>query len=160
MGYPDAEIITHTRISLMPQAQTYANHRRFVPLYHFVAAPIVLFNLGWTTYRLIRLPSVDTLASVLVAIALTAMLLLLRVFPLRAQDRIIRLETRMRLKALLPADLSERIAEFTPGQLIAMRFASDAELPELARTVLKDNVQSQTAIKKMIRQWNADHLRV
>jgi hypothetical protein len=78
---------------------------------------------------------------------------------LRVQDRVIRLEERLRMQRLLPADLQERIGEFAPGQLVALRFASDSELPGLARKVLDDKVAGGKAIKQMVKNWRADYLR-
>jgi len=75
------------------------------------------------------------------------------------QDRVIRLEMRLRMREILPADLHPRIAEFTPGQLVALRFAGDRELPVLARRVLDERLQDRKAIKQMITDWQADHLR-
>ena len=83
-----------------------------------------------------------------------------RVFAIRVQDRLIRLEERLRMRALLPADLQARIPDFTVEQLIALRFASDAELPALAAAVLRDKVQKRDAIKKMVKDWRPDLLRV
>jgi hypothetical protein len=78
---------------------------------------------------------------------------------LTVQDRVIRLEMQLRLRQTLPADLHARIDDFTPKQLVALRFASDEELPQLCRTVLNDRVMEQKAIKKMIKKWRPDHLR-
>jgi hypothetical protein len=96
----------------------------------------------------------------LVAAALILVALFARTFALRAQDRVIRLEMRLRLRELLPAALQPRIGEFTPVQLIAMRFASDQELPSLAERVLADRITDRRTIKKLIVAWEADHLRV
>jgi Family of unknown function (DUF6526) len=73
---------------------------------------------------------------------------------------VIRLEMRQRLRDVLPAAMHARIADFTRGQLVALRFAGDGELAELAQTVLRDNIQDKRAIKQMIKVWNPDHLRV
>ena len=94
------------------------------------------------------------LAVGLVMLALTA-----RMMANTVQDRVIRLEERMRMRALLPADLHSRIEEFTPKQLVALRFASDPELPALARKVLDDHIEDQKTIKTMITTWRPDHLR-
>jgi len=75
------------------------------------------------------------------------------------EDRVIRLEERMRLEKLLPDDLKPRIPEFTSGQLVAMRFAGDAELPALARKVLTGNIKEGRAIKQMVQNWRPDFLR-
>lgn len=94
------------------------------------------------------------------AAALITIGLFARVFALKAQDRVIRLEERMRMRELLPAEVQGRIQEFTADQLIALRFASDAELPELAATVLRDNIVARDAIKKLVKDWRTDDHRV
>lgn len=144
--------------------QSYATHRRFVPPYHFVAFGILTINLIWTLFRLIRglpeVPFFDRLLGVAVAVALLLVCLYARVFALRAQDRIIRLEETLRMERLLPPDLKLRIGELRTGQLIALRFAGDEELPELTRTVLDKGIRDREEIKKMVRTWRADHLRM
>ncbi len=80
-------------------------------------------------------------------------------FALTVQDRVIRLEERLRFERLLPEDLKARIPEFTVAQLVSLRFASDAELPALARKVLSDNLTDRKTIKKLVQNWRADHLR-
>lgn len=143
--------------------QTYATHRRFVPMYHFVAFGILTINLIWSLFRLVRglpdVPFFDRLLGVAVAFALLLVCLYARVFALRAQDRVIRLEEILRMERLLPADLKPRIGELRAGQLIALRFAGDEELPELTRTVLDKGIKDRAEIKKMVRTWRADHLR-
>ncbi|MGH7703574.1 MAG: DUF6526 family protein, partial [Gemmatimonadales bacterium] len=130
-----------------------------VPAYHFGTAGILLINLGWAIYSVIHAPTGNTVVALLLAAALILLFYYARTFALRAQDRIIRLEERLRLAALLPPDLQPRIPEFTSGQLIALRFASDAELPRLARRVLDERLTSRSAIKALITEWRADHLR-
>jgi len=97
---------------------------------------------------------------VITAVGLLGLLFYARMFPLRAQDRIIRLEMSLRLASLLPADLRARAASLRPGQLVALRFASDAELPGLVRQVLDENLTDRREIKRRIREWQADHFRV
>jgi hypothetical protein len=97
--------------------------------------------------------------SVLVAAALVLLALYGRMFALRVQDRVIRLEMQVRLQNLLPPDQRARIPEFSLGQLVALRFASDAELPGLARKVLDEKLGDRKTIKKMIRNWEPDDLR-
>lgn len=140
--------------------QNYKNHAKFVPMYHYVLTPILLFNLGAMTYHAFQEPDRYHLWAVVMAAALIAIALFARVFALKAQDRVIRLEERLRMRELLPADLKSRIQEFTTEQLIALRFASDAELPELAATVLRDNITARAAIKKLVKDWRADEQRV
>ena len=141
-------------------AQTYKNHSKLVPLFHYVLLPILLLNFLAMAYHLWREPSMFTGWSVVMAFAFIVTGLFARVFALKAQDRVIRLEERLRMRELLPPDLQGRIREFTPEQLIGLRFASDAELPALAATVLRDNVEKRDAIKKMVKNWRTDDLRV
>ena len=137
-----------------------ANHLRFVPPYHYVAGPIFLINLGWTAYGLFSEFSFESVLKLLVALALVILFLFARLFALKAQDRVIRLEMRLRMRELLPGDLQERINDFTPTQMVGLRFASDAELPELARKVLEDNITTATPIKRLVTDWQDDHHRV
>ncbi len=78
---------------------------------------------------------------------------------LKVQDRVIRLEERLRYERLVPADLKSRIDDFTINQLVSLRFASDAELPTLARKVLDDKINDRKTIKQMIKVWKPDYLR-
>jgi hypothetical protein len=140
--------------------QTFQNHARFVPAYHFVATPILTVNALWAAYRLFKAPSFDTVLALAVALTLIVMLLYLRLFALKAQDRVIRLEERQRLARLVPGDLQSRIEELRPGQLVALRFASDGEVAELARRALAGELATPKAIKQAIRSWRGDYLRV
>jgi hypothetical protein len=130
-----------------------------VPGYHFLTFGLLLINIGWSIYRLVKLPSVDATVMLGVAIALGFLFFYARAFPLAVQDRLIRLEERLRMAEVLPADLKPRIADFTPAQLISLRFASDNELPALARRVLDESMTDRAAIKRLITEWRADHFR-
>jgi len=140
--------------------QNFSNHVRWVPGFHLYVMPVMALNFGWSIYRWkVAGFSLDAFINVLTAAALIMLMLCARQFALKVQDRVIRLEERMRLEKLLPADLKPRIEEFTSGQLVAMRFACDAELPALARKVLAENIQGGKAIKQMVQTWRADYLR-
>lgn len=143
----------------MSQKQNFENHSRFFPLFHFVVAPILLLNIVWSIVRLTRHVSFDAIVALLVAIALFLLALTARLMALTVQDRLIRLEMRLRLQQLLQPQLRARIPEFTVDQLISLRFASDAELPALAQKVLDEKLTSRKIIKKMVRDWQADLLR-
>jgi hypothetical protein len=143
----------------MPQAQTFENHARVVPAYHVGAFGIFVINLAWTIYRAATNPSGDTVVGALLAIAFILLFFYARVFALRVQDRVIRLEMRLRLASLLPPDLQPRINDLSVGQLVALRFASDDEIVALTRTVLTENLQDRKAIKRMVKNWQADYLR-
>jgi len=131
-----------------------------VPLYHYGITLLVLAVFGWTVYRLITDFHMDRVAELLIVVSLFLTALYARLFPLGVQDRVIRLEERLRMHEVLPEELRPRIAEFTTSQLIGLRFASDGELPGLARWVLEEGVTDRTAIKKAVREWRADHQRI
>ena len=139
--------------------QTLANHARFVPAYHFFTASLLLINLAWSVRAALRNPQGESLVALGLGVALVLMFLYARNFALTVQDRVIRLEERLRMERLLPADLKGRIDELRPGQFVALRFASDAELAELTRRVLAGELAGAGSIKKAIRSWRADHLR-
>ena len=139
--------------------QSFKKHARIVPAYHLVAGPIFFANFFWSAYRAITLPSGPTIFGLLMAIAFIILFFYSRIFALTVQDRIIRLEMRLRMRELLPSDLLSRINEFTPGQLVALRFASDRELPALARQVLEQRMNNRKAIKQLVKEWQADNLR-
>ena len=139
--------------------QTFENHVRWVPAYHFVALPIFAINVFWSLVRVFASFSFESVLALLVAVALLVLCLGARIFTVTVQDRVIRLEMRLRLTRLLPPDLQPRVNDFTVSQLVSLRFSSDEELPELARKVLADNLADRKAIKQMIRSWQPDILR-
>jgi hypothetical protein len=139
--------------------QNFENHAKFVPAFHFVVMPIFLLNFFWSIYRLAHGFTMGAVVSFLLAVAFILLALTGRMFALTVQDRVIRLEMRLRVQQLLPVDLRARIPEFTVAQLVSMRFASDEELPELARKVLDEKLTDRKAIKKLVRNWQADLLR-
>jgi hypothetical protein len=140
--------------------QSYANHVKWVPTFHFFVVPVMALNFVNSIVRLARTElSWNGMVSVLVSLALLVFIFNARLFALRVQDRVIRMEERQRMRRLLPADLQGRIMELTPGQLVALRFASDGELPALAQNVLTDKITDQKTIKQMVKSWRADYLR-
>ena len=139
--------------------QSLESHARYVAGFHFVALGLLAVNLLFTIYFVIRQPSLETGVMLIAALGTMLIGFYTRQFAAANQDRIIRLEERLRLQQLLPADLAPRVDQFTGAQLVAMRFASDAELPELARRVIQEKPDG-AAIKKMIRTWRPDHMRV
>lgn len=141
----------------MAETQNFANHRKFVPLFHYVMAPILFGNLFVHLYDLVRGPNLPNLGAFLVAFAILIAAFSGRLFALQAQDRVIRLEERLRMRELLPADLQARIPEITREQIIGLRFASDEELPALVAQVLRDNIQKRDEVKKLVKHWRADH---
>ncbi len=138
--------------------QTLANHAKFDPLFHFFLAPVLLgcfiASIVFLFHRL------NALHVWLAVFSLGAFLLAFktRVYALKVQDRVIRLEERLRLSALLPDSLRTRIPELTEQQLIALRFAADAEVPSLVEKILRDNLEPK-AIKQTIQNWRPDYWR-
>jgi hypothetical protein len=143
----------------MSETQSFQNHAKLFPPFHFVVLPILFANFVWSVYRLIKVFSVPSVMSLLVAFALLMLAFSARIMVLAVQDRVIRLEMRLRMLQVLPVDLRTRIGEFQVGQLVALRFAGDAELPELSRKVLQDKIADRKAIKQLIRDWQPDNLR-
>ena len=141
------------------EPQNFGNHTRLVPAFHMIAFPILAILFFWSAWRVATGFSVDRLMFLLLTIATLIALFLARIFALTVQDRLIRLEMRLKMAQLLPADLRPRITELTPKQLVALRFASDEELPDLVRAVLDGRITDGRAIKKMIRNWQGDYLR-
>ena len=139
-------------------AQNYANHRRFVPAFHFFTLPVLLLNVGYQVTQSVRYFSAATVIAALTAVAILLAALFGRLFALKVQDRVIRLEMRLRLTQILPADLRERIAELSPDQLVGLRFAGDAEITELARKALNERTRKDD-LKKAVTNWQADELR-
>jgi hypothetical protein len=138
--------------------QTFENHTRKVPVF-VVGQFILLVNLIWRLYELRYGISFGSVMNVLTGAALIVLFVFVRRSALTVQDRLIRLEMCLRLAGELPPDLQARIPDFTVDQLISLRFAGDAELPELARKVLDEKMNDRTAIKKLIKEWQADYLR-
>jgi hypothetical protein len=146
----------------MPTPQTFKNHARFYPLFHFFVLPVLLINLIFSIYATIHhWPEhrILFLWWIVMSIVLFIMAGVSRGQALRVQDRIIRLEERLRFAALLPVDERAHIDELSIQQLIALRFASDDELPALVRKTLTQNLEPK-AIKASIVNWRGDYHRV
>jgi hypothetical protein len=140
--------------------QSFSNHTKFFPPFHFFVMPVLLVNLGWSLSSLWRAGlTFATVFGMLMAFALILGFLSARTFALKVQDRVIRLEERLRYARLLPADLQPRIGEFTVDQFVSLRFASDAELPALARNVLDEKMTKRKTIKQLVKNWKPDYLR-
>jgi hypothetical protein len=138
--------------------QTFANHTKLDPAYHLFVVPVAAVNLGVTIWNLIRNPGLGTAWYVVLAIAACIALLKLRLYALKVQDRVIRLEERLRLAQLLPEPLRSRIGDLTEAQFIGLRFASDAEVAPLVEKALSGMTRGE--IKKAISNWRPDYFRV
>ena len=138
--------------------QNFKNHGRFVPLFHFVTFVLILANLVRAVRTLMPVTS-GSLYGLGLAIGLVLMCWFLRAFPLTVQDRVIRLEERLRLVELAP-ELAAQAGRIAPAQWTALRFASDGEFVGLVRRVLDGKLTAPADIKQAITHWRADHLRV
>ena len=139
--------------------QSYKNHVRLFPPFHFFVLPVFFINVIVTGWLLYRAPSRLGVWELVVAVALLLAALTARVMALAVQARVIRLEMRLRMRELLPPDLQARIPAITREQCVALRFASDAELPGLVRKVLAGELKSNADIKRQITHWQGDYLR-
>lgn len=141
----------------MAEQQSLQSHARWVPPFHFFVLPVLTINFGFTLYWCWKARfAISSVVSVLVGAALFVGFVICRVTAMKVQDRLIRLEERLRFERVLPADLHPRIGEFTIDQLVSLRFASNAELPELARKVLDEKLNDRKAIKQLIKTWRPD----
>jgi hypothetical protein len=141
-------------------AQSFENHAKMVPAYHGVAFAMLTVPLLWFAYRTVTDFSAIMLMLLVFCGGVVIVTLFARLFPLGVQDRVIRLEERMRLQRLLPDDLQSQVGDFTTDQLVGLRFAPDDELPELARRVLDGSLSDRKSIKQAVKNWHADHQRI
>lgn len=140
--------------------QSYENHTRWHAPFHFFLTPVLLTNVVIAVVQLVRDPGLDRGWWLVVSIALVVMGALTRTNPLKTQDRIIRLEESLRYYQLLPEDLARRAAALTAAQTVALRFASDEELEGLVRAVLEGRLTKPDEIKRAVKHWRPDTLRV
>ena len=143
----------------MAAEQTYKSHRKYIPLFHFFVEPVLLLNVFAQLLYFNKYRTLYKAWMVVVAIALAALPFVARYMVARVQDRVIRLEERMRLALLLPVDVRGRIDDLTTPQLVALRCASDEELPALAQRCLSGELTKGEQIKKEIKTWRPDHAR-
>jgi hypothetical protein len=139
--------------------QTFANHTRLDPPFHFFVAPVTALSVLVAIWETIQRPSFETAWFIVFTLAVAVLAFKARTYALKAQDRVIRLEERMRLSEALPAALRTRIGELSESQLIALRFAADAELPSLVEKALSGKLSS-VQIKKAIVIWRPDYFRI
>jgi len=144
----------------MQETQNFKNHVRWYPLFHFILTPILFFNLIWHSVRLYQEPNWDRVENLLMATAFIILSTAARLQALQAQNRVIRLEESLRYKTLLKTDLFEKASNLKTGQMIALRFASDEELPDLVSRTLSDEFKNTKEIKLAVKNWRGDYLRV
>jgi len=139
--------------------QSYASHAKIDPAFHLFVLPVLLINIFIVTYLLIRHPGIGGAWLLLVSVTLLVLASRLRSWATHLQDRVIRVEERIRLTAILPESLRSRIGELSDSQIVGLRFASDAELPALFQRALDERL-SRSDIKKAITDWRPDYSRV
>ncbi|HYJ47307.1 MAG TPA: DUF6526 family protein [Pyrinomonadaceae bacterium] len=140
--------------------QNYEHHTRWHPPFHFFLSPLLLLNFIFAGVQLYRVRDLDHAWWLVLAIGLIVLGVLTRANALRVQDRLIRLEERVRYQQVLPTPLAQSARDLTLGQIVALRFASDAELPGLVQQVLDGKLTKGDDIKRAVKDWRADHLRV
>ncbi|MDT4953379.1 MAG: hypothetical protein QOJ02_1517 [Acidobacteriota bacterium] len=140
--------------------QIYENHTRWHPPFHFFLMPLFLLNFIFAAVQLYRFRDLDHAWLLVLAVGLFALTALARMNALRVQDRLIRLEERMRYGQVLPQPLAQSAVALPLGQIVALRFASDEELPALVQQVLDGKLTKGDEIKRAVGHWRADTLRV
>ncbi|MCB1023353.1 MAG: hypothetical protein KDB79_03130 [Acidobacteria bacterium] len=143
----------------MQETQNYQNHTRWLAPFHFFLSPLLLVSLIYFTVRLVQEPTWDHGMFVLLLIGIITIAFLARTQALTVQNRVIRLEERLRYKDVLSADLAERALKLKIGQMIGLRFASDEELPDLVERTLNGEFENTKDIKMAVKNWRGDHLR-
>lgn len=139
--------------------QTYANHRRYDPIFHFFTFGVLAVSFLLAVWRTVRTPSLENAWWVVVAAAAIVLFFKVRGYALKVQDRVIRLEERLRLEKLLAEPLKSRLGELGEGQLVGLRFASDGEVADLVKEALDERLSGEE-IKKRVKVWRPDTLRV
>jgi len=141
-------------------AQTYANHTRWHPPFHFFVLPVMIINVVWSIVYFFISPGWNRGWAIVVSLALLVLASVARTNALRAQDRIIRLEEQIRYQQILSNDCAQQARSLTIDQIIALRFAPDEEVEALVRGVLEGRLKKSADIKRAVNTWRADHLRV
>jgi hypothetical protein len=140
--------------------QSFEKHAMMVPGYHYVLFSLLLILLVAMVWGMVQEPSWGSLIGIVFMVAFVMTALYARLFALGVQDRVIRLEERLRMAEVLPEDLRSRIGEITTEQIIGLRFAPDDELPDLVRRVLDEGITDRKTIKQAVKNWRADHQRI
>ncbi|SRR5258708_34336752 len=140
--------------------QTFANHTRWHPTFHFFVIPVMLINFIWAIVIFVKTPNWNSGWWIVVSLALVVLASLVRLNSLKVQDRLIQLEERLRYQQVLSAALLPQTSTLRKSQIIALRFAGDDELEELVAAVLAGKLAKSKEIKRAIKSWRADTFRV
>jgi hypothetical protein len=171
MNYRVAALLSYfTGLAPVPQTrkdkkmatapQTFANHTRWQPPFHFFVVPVMLINVIWSVVQFVRAPGLNSGWWIVVSLALLVLAFLVRLNSLKVQDRLIRLEEKLRYQQILSATACQQADALNIGQMIALRFAGDEELEELVGAVLAGKLARTSEIKGAIKGWRADTFRV
>ena len=142
------------------EPQNFANHTRWHPAFHFFILPVMLINLVWAIVTFVKAPGGSSGWWIVVSVALLLLTVFVRTYSLKVQDRVIRLEEKLRYQQVLSPSLAQQISALTPGQIVALRFAADEELEELVSAVTTGKFVKTKELKRAIKNWRADHFRV
>jgi hypothetical protein len=142
------------------KTQTFANHTRWQPLFHFFVLPVMLINFIWSIVHFVMTPGWNSGWWIVVSLALLVLATFVRLNPLKAQDRIIRLEETIRYQQLLSPGVMQQTKGLTAAQIVALRFAADEELEELVNVIAAGKLARPKDIKQAIKKWRADTFRV
>ncbi len=140
--------------------QTYANHTRRHPPFHFFVVPVMVINFIWSVVEFVMTPGWNSGRWAVVSLALLVLMFLVRMNPLKAQDRIIRLEERIRYQQALSPALLQQTSTLRARQIVALRFAPDDELEELVSAVVTGKLTKPAQIKQAIKNWRGDTFRI
>jgi len=140
--------------------QNFANHTRWHPTFHFFVLPVMLINFFWAVVMFVKAPGWNAGWWIVVSLALALLTNFVRTYSLKVQDRLIRLEEKLRYKQVLSPALAQQTSNLTVGQTVALRFAADEELEKLVNSVLSGKFVKTKDIKRAIKQWRADNFRV
>jgi len=144
----------------MATTQSFANHTRWHPPFHFFVVPVLLINFIWAVVDFVKAPGRHSGWWIVVSLALALLALIARMNSVKVQDRVIRLEEKLRYQQLLPPALAQQCSTLTIGQIVALRFAGDDELEELVSAVVSGKLTASKDIKQAIKNWRADTFRV
>ena len=145
----------------MPETtQSFSNHTRWHTPFHFVLFPVFFIHFAWCVWQITKSLTLEHAEQLLLSFGFLVMVLLVRTNPLKAQDRVIRLEEQLRYQRLLPADLAARASALPVGFIVAMRFASDGELADIAQRAVDGGFAKPKDLKEAIKNWRGDYYRV
>jgi signal transduction histidine kinase len=140
--------------------QTFANHTRWHPPFHFFVIPVMIINFFWAVVVFVKAPDKNSGWWIVVSLALLVLAFFTRTYSLKVQDRVIRLEEKLRFQQLLSPSLQQQCDALSAPQIVALRFAPDEELEALVSAVVTGKLTKPADIKQAIKNWRSDTFRV